>query len=90
MAVPKRRTSKTRKNKRRTHFKISVPGMTECPSCGEYKLSHRVCKTVVLTTVKKSFLNNKFIYLFLSSNLSKVTGFLFIINIDLQHCRGLL
>ena len=44
MAVPKRRTSKTRKNKRRTHFKISVPGMTECPSGGEYKLSHRVCK----------------------------------------------
>lgn len=43
MAVPKRRTSKTRKNKRRTHFKISVPGMTECPNCGEYKLSHRVC-----------------------------------------------
>ena len=42
MAVPKRRTSKTRKNKRRTHFKISVPG--ECPNCGEYKLSHRVCK----------------------------------------------
>lgn len=37
MAVPKRRTSKTRKNKRRTHFKISVPGMTECPNCGEYK-----------------------------------------------------
>ena len=34
MAVPKRRTSKTRKNKRRTHFKISVPGMTECPNCG--------------------------------------------------------
>ena len=44
MAVPKRRTSKTRTNKRRTHFKISVPGMTECPNCGEYKLSHRVCK----------------------------------------------
>ena len=38
MAVPKRRTSKTRKNKRRTHFKISVPGMTECPNCGEYNL----------------------------------------------------
>lgn len=44
MAVPKRRTSKTRKNKRRTHFKLSVPGMTECPNCSEYKLSHRVCK----------------------------------------------
>lgn len=43
MAVPKRRTSKTRKNKRRTHIKLSAPGMTECPNCGEMKLSHRVC-----------------------------------------------
>ena len=58
MAVPKEERLKL-ENKRRTHFKISVPGMTECPSCGEYKLSHRVCKTVVLTTVKKSFLNNR-------------------------------
>ena len=45
--------------KQTSYFKISVPGMTECPSCGEYKLSHRVCKTVVLTMVKKSFLNNR-------------------------------
>lgn len=44
MAVPFRRTSKTRKNKRRTHFKLEVPGMNECPQCGEYKLSHHVCK----------------------------------------------
>jgi len=44
MAVPFRRTSKTRKNKRRTHFKLEVPGMHECPQCGEYKLSHHVCK----------------------------------------------
>ena len=58
MAVPKEERLKL-ENKRRTHFKISVPGMTECPSCGEYKLSHRVCKTVVLTMVKKSFLNNR-------------------------------
>lgn len=39
MAVPFRRTSKTAKRKRRTHFKLSVPGMVECPSCGEMKLS---------------------------------------------------
>ncbi|OEH85773.1 50S ribosomal protein L32 [Desulfuribacillus stibiiarsenatis] len=45
MAVPFRRTSKTRKNKRRTHFKLSVPGMVECPQCHEMKLSHRVCKS---------------------------------------------
>ncbi|MFC5712255.1 50S ribosomal protein L32 [Thalassorhabdus alkalitolerans] len=44
MAVPFRRTSKTRKNKRRTHFKLEVPGMVECSDCGEMKRSHRVCK----------------------------------------------
>lgn len=44
MAVPFRRTSKTAKRKRRTHFKLQVPGMVECPSCGEMKLAHRVCK----------------------------------------------
>ena len=44
MAVPQRRTSKTAKRKRRTHFKLSVPGMVVCPNCGEMKLSHRVCK----------------------------------------------
>jgi len=42
--VPKRRTSKTRKRKRRTHYKLEVPGMTLCPNCGEMKLSHNVCK----------------------------------------------
>ncbi len=44
MAVPQRRTSKTRKRMRRTHFKLEVPGMVKCSSCGEYKLAHRVCK----------------------------------------------
>ncbi len=43
MAVPFRRTSKTKKRKRRTHFKLQVPGMNECSNCGEMKLSHRVC-----------------------------------------------
>ncbi len=45
MAVPKRRTSKARKRKRRTHFKLSVPGMVVCDNCGETKLAHRVCKS---------------------------------------------
>ncbi|WP_088005782.1 50S ribosomal protein L32 [Indiicoccus explosivorum] len=44
MAVPFRRTSKTKKRKRRTHFKLEVPGMISCPNCGEPKLAHRVCK----------------------------------------------
>ena len=41
--VQQRRTSKTRKLKRRTHYKLKAPGMTICPNCGEMKLSHRVC-----------------------------------------------
>ncbi|MET3575858.1 50S ribosomal protein L32 [Bhargavaea ullalensis] len=44
MAVPKRRTSKTAKRQRRTHFKLQVPGMVACDNCGEPKLAHRVCK----------------------------------------------
>ena len=40
-----RRVSKTRKLKRRTHYKLSVPGMMVCPNCGEFKLNHRVCPT---------------------------------------------
>lgn len=44
MAVPQHRTSKTRKRMRRTHFKLTLPGMVECPQCHEMKLAHRVCK----------------------------------------------
>ncbi len=43
MAHPKRKISKTRRDKRRTHYKASVPGMTTCSNCGDTKLSHRAC-----------------------------------------------
>ncbi len=43
MAVQQRRNSKTRKAKRRTHYKLMTPAMVKCPSCGEYKLAHRAC-----------------------------------------------
>jgi large subunit ribosomal protein L32 len=43
MAVPFGKTSKSRKNKRRTHFKLVVPGMVRCDQCGELKLAHHVC-----------------------------------------------
>ena len=43
MAVPKRKTSKARRDKRRANWKVSMPGMTECPQCGA-EVSHRVCK----------------------------------------------
>ncbi len=44
MAVPKRKSSKARRDKRRTHYKLNLPGMSTCPKCGEVKLPHRVCK----------------------------------------------
>lgn len=43
MAVPKRRSSKTRGRKRRTHKKVAPRASSKCPSCGEPKLPHRVC-----------------------------------------------
>ncbi len=43
MAVPKRRTSKARRNKRRAHWKLALPGLVKCPQCHEAKLAHRVC-----------------------------------------------
>ena len=43
MAVPFRRTSKTAKRMRRTHFKLSVSGLVKCPNCGAMIKSHTVC-----------------------------------------------
>ncbi len=43
MAVPFRRSSKTAKRMRRTHFKLSVSGLVKCPNCGAMIKSHNVC-----------------------------------------------
>jgi large subunit ribosomal protein L32 len=43
MAVPKRRTSKTRKRKRRTHQKAKVTALQPCPRCGDPRRPHHVC-----------------------------------------------
>ncbi|MBO5248735.1 MAG: 50S ribosomal protein L32 [Clostridia bacterium] len=45
MIAPKKKVSKQRKHKRRSSvWKLDMPGMVKCPNCGEYVLSHRVCK----------------------------------------------
>lgn len=44
MAVPKRKQSKARTNKRRSQWKLSLPNIIECPQCHKFKLPHRVCK----------------------------------------------
>jgi large subunit ribosomal protein L32 len=44
MAVPKRKTSKSKRNMRRAHDAIKhTPALHKCPNCGEMKLYHRVC-----------------------------------------------
>ncbi|CDF57911.1 50S ribosomal protein L32 [Thermobrachium celere] len=44
MGNPARRHSKSRRDMRRAQtWKLSMPGMVECPQCHEMKLAHRVC-----------------------------------------------
>lgn len=46
MAVPKTKVSKARRDKRRSNvWKLELPSMTKCAKCGEYILTHRVCKS---------------------------------------------
>ncbi len=42
MAVPKRKTSKSKRNQRRSHHKVSDVNIVEDKKSGEYKLSHHV------------------------------------------------
>jgi large subunit ribosomal protein L32 len=41
MAHPKRKISKTRRDKRRTHYKLEAPGLAKCQTTGEMHLPHR-------------------------------------------------
>ena len=41
MAHPKRKTSKQRRDKRRTHVKLQENNLVVCPTTGEYHLRHR-------------------------------------------------
>jgi large subunit ribosomal protein L32 len=43
MPVPKRRTSKSKRNKRRAHDALTPVNPIACPQCGEPALPHRVC-----------------------------------------------
>lgn len=43
MAVPKRRHSKARRDKRRTHWKLKSPTLARCSHCHQLKAPHSVC-----------------------------------------------
>ena len=42
MAVPKRKTSKSRRNKRRSHHKVKIINVVEDKKSGEFRLPHHV------------------------------------------------
>ncbi|NLK70593.1 MAG: 50S ribosomal protein L32 [Clostridiales bacterium] len=45
MAVPKRKHSKSRRDKRRASvWKLDAPAFSRCTNCGELMAPHRVCK----------------------------------------------
>ncbi len=44
MAVPKRKHSKARRDKRRSNvWKIDAPTLVNCAQCGSYRVPHQVC-----------------------------------------------
>ncbi len=44
MAVPKRRTPRSKRDSRRAnHNKVTAPALTRCSNCGETMRPHRVC-----------------------------------------------
>ncbi|HOU53139.1 MAG TPA: 50S ribosomal protein L32 [Myxococcota bacterium] len=44
MAVPKKKTSKARRDSRRaTHDKVTLKSLVSCSRCGEPRLPHRAC-----------------------------------------------
>ncbi|MDH4198918.1 MAG: 50S ribosomal protein L32 [Spirochaetia bacterium] len=67
MAVPKRKTSRSRKLSRRAHHALGKPNLRPCPNCGTFGLPHRVCsncgmykeRLVLIPKVKKVKDENK-------------------------------
>lgn len=41
--LPKRKVSKGRRDRRRTHDNLKARKLVSCPNCGEMRLPHHVC-----------------------------------------------
>jgi large subunit ribosomal protein L32 len=44
MPLPKKRHSKQRGRKRRTHWKLSTLNLVSCPQCKHLGMPHQICK----------------------------------------------
>ena len=61
MAVPKRKTSVSRKGKRRSHHAAKFKNIIEDKKSGEFRLSHHIDKKLACITVNKYLkINNIF------------------------------
>jgi large subunit ribosomal protein L32 len=46
VAVPKRRKSRSERDKRRAnHDRVTAPNVVPCPKCGEMMMPHRICES---------------------------------------------
>ncbi|MBC8331015.1 MAG: 50S ribosomal protein L32 [Anaerolineae bacterium] len=43
MALPKQRTAKSRRDRRRSHHALKAKNLVQCSNCGEKRLPHNVC-----------------------------------------------
>jgi large subunit ribosomal protein L32 len=41
--LPKQKSSRTRRDRRRAHDALKAKNLTQCNNCGEMRLPHRVC-----------------------------------------------
>jgi large subunit ribosomal protein L32 len=44
MAVPKKHTTKSKRDKKRMHIFLKAASLSKCEHCGKPKLPHRVCQ----------------------------------------------
>ena len=59
MAVPKKRTSRSVRNIRRSHdFLVATAAVESCPSCGTHKQRHHVCPSCHTYRGRKIFVDN--------------------------------
>jgi large subunit ribosomal protein L32 len=56
MPNPKRKWSKSRRDKRRTHYKAAAPSLSSCSNCSEMKLAHRACPSCGYYNERSMFL----------------------------------
>lgn len=59
MAVPKKKTSKSKRDMRRSHHALETNACSECPKCGELVRPHHVCESCGTYNKKEIIVKSK-------------------------------